>query len=196
METQTDTSGAAANTQPDAAAVARAAEQRDASRAQERSAELDRLQRDKATLSAELTAGVAREQQLREQLASTARERDTFKTQVTELQPKAVLATELQTKIAGLEAAAHEVNLLDELQPKTPGATRLILKGTLVALHDAGKLNRFAADAKTEAEKALKLFEAEAPQLLRPLTAGGGSPGATSTTNPSTTGRPAKRGLL
>lgn len=209
VQTQTDTGGQAANTQPDAAAIARLAEQQrqaaDAVRLakdaqaveqQQRSAELDRLQRDKATLAAEVSAATAREQMLREQLANTARERDTFKTRLDEAAPKLKLADELQTKVAGLEAAAHESNLLDELQPKAPGASRLILKGTLAALHDAGKVNRFAADPKAEAEKALKIFEAEAPQLLRPLTAGGGSPGATSTTNPSKTGKAQKTGLL
>lgn len=88
METQTDTSGQAANTSPDAAAIARLAEQQrqtaDAARStkdaqaaeqQARSAELDRLQRDKATLAAEVGAATAREQMLREQLANTARER-------------------------------------------------------------------------------------------------------------------------
>lgn len=211
METQTDPGGQAANTHPDAAAIARLAEQQrqtaDAVRSakdaqaveqqqQQRSAELDRLQRDKATLAAEVSAATAREQMLREQLANTTRERDVFKTELDKAAPRLKLADELQTKVAGLEAAAHESNLLDELQPKAPGASRLILKGTLAALHDAGKVNRFATDPKAEAEKALKVFEAEAPQLLRPLTAGGGSPGATSTTNPSKTGKTQKTGLL
>jgi len=50
-----------------------------------------------------------------------------------------------------------------------------------VKLHESGQINRFAADAKAEAAKAIPIITTAAPGLTRPPTSGGGSPGARST---------------
>ena len=61
---------------------------------------------------------------------------------------------------------------------KLPSADDLTLSGVLVKLHESGQINRFAADHKAEAAKALPIISTAAPGLTRPLTLGGGSAGA------------------
>lgn len=115
-------------------------------------------------------------------LAAAVRDRDAFKAQIAELEPKAQKAAELETKVTGYVNDGHETKLVEALRAKLPGAEPLVIRGVLGRLHDAGKVNRFAADTDAELAKALPIITAEAPSLTRPPTAGGGSAGVRSTT--------------
>ena len=112
--------------------------------------------------------------------AALTTERDAFKVQIAELAPKAAKLGELEVTVTALTNEKHERMLISELRNsgKLPGADELTLSGVLVKLHEAGTVNRFAADPKAEAAKALPIISAAAPTLTRPPTSGGGSPGA------------------
>jgi len=114
------------------------------------------------------------------QLAALTTERDAFKVQLADLTPKAARLVELEGTVTALTNEKHERNLIAELRAsgKLPSADDLTLSGVLVKLHESGQINRFAADHKAEAAKALPIISTAAPGLTRPLTLGGGSAGA------------------
>ena len=93
------------------------------------------------------------------------------------LEPKAVLADELQIKVNGFVNEKRETALVDAVRGKFPGADTLAIRGVLTTLHDAGRINKFAEDTNAALTAALPIITAEAPSLTRPLTAGGGSAG-------------------
>lgn len=110
-------------------------------------------------------------------LATALRERDTYKLQVTELEPRAKQADALKLEVEGFVNAGRETKLVEALRVKLPGAEPLLIRGTLATLHDAKRVNRFAEDTAAELARALPIITAEAPSLTRPPTAGGGSTG-------------------
>lgn len=115
-------------------------------------------------------------------LAAALRERDTFKQQATELEPRAKQADELKLQVEGYVNAGRETALVEALRAKLPGAEPLALRGVLTTLHDAKRINKFAEDTAATLAAALPIITAEAPSLTRPPTAGGGSAGVRSTT--------------
>lgn len=136
-----------------------------------------------ADLAAKLAEANTRAGNLAQQLAALTAERDGFKTQVADLTPKAARLVELEGTVTALTNEKHERNLIAELRNsgKLPSADDLTLSGVLVKLHESGQINRFAADTKAEAAKAIPIITTAAPGLTRPPTSGGGSPGARST---------------
>lgn len=147
-------------------------------------ADVARLEGEAKVLSEKLAESNSRAGTLAQQVATLTTERDGFKTQVATLEPKAVRLVELEGTVAALTNEKHERLLVAELRAsgKLPGADDLTLAGVLVKLHESGQVNRFAADPKAEAAKALPIITAAAPGLTRPPTSGGGSPGAPVTT--------------
>ena len=139
-----------------------------------------RLEGEAKVLAEKLAESNTRAGTLAQQIAALTTERDGFKTQVAELTPKAVRLVELEGTVTALTNEKHERNLIAELRGsgKLPGADELTLSGVLVKLHEQGQVNRFAADHKAEAAKALQIILEAAPGLTRPPTSGGGSPGA------------------
>lgn len=133
-------------------------------------AQLQALQADNASLARELA-------ELRTGHAAALRERDTFRQQATELEPRAKQADELKIKVEGYVNAGRETALVEALRAKLPGAEPLAIRGVLTTLHDSGRINKFAEDHTAELAKALPIITAEAPSLTRPPTAGGGSAG-------------------
>lgn len=133
-----------------------------------------------ADLAAKLAEANTRAGNLAQQLSALTGERDTFKAQVADLTPKAARLVELEGTVTALTNEKHERLLISELRNsgKLPGADELTLSGVLVKLHESGQINRFAADSKAEAAKALPIITTAAPGLTRPPTSGGGSPGA------------------
>jgi len=133
-----------------------------------------------ADLAAKLADANSRAGNLTQQLAALTQERDGFKAQVANLEPRAARLVELEGTVTALMNEKHERNLLAELRAsgKLPSADDLTLSGVLVKLHESGQINRFAADHKAEAAKALPIISTAAPGLTRPLTLGGGSAGA------------------
>lgn len=142
-----------------------------------------RLEGEAKVLAEKLAEANTRAGQFAQQLAAVTTERDGFKTQVADLAPKASRLVELEGTVTALTNEKHERNLIAELRAsgKLPGADELTLSGVLVKLHESGQINRFAADAKAEAAKAIPIITTAAPGLTRPPTSGGGSPGARST---------------
>lgn len=136
-----------------------------------------------ADLAAKLAEANTRAGNLTQQLAALTAERDGFRTQVADLTPKAARLVELEGTVTALTNEKNERNLVAELRAsgKLPSADDLTISGVLVKLHESGQINRFAADAKAEAAKALPIITTAAPGLTRPPTSGGGSPGARST---------------
>lgn len=133
-----------------------------------------------ADLAAKLADANTRAGQFAQQIATLTAERDGFRTQIADLTPKAARAVELEGTVATLTNEKNERNLVAELRAsgKLPSADDLTLGGVLVKLHEQGVINRFAADPKAEAAKAIPIITTAAPGLTRPLTSGGGSPGA------------------
>lgn len=125
------------------------------------------------------------------QLATVLRERDTFKESISKLEPKAKLADELQIKVEGYINQGRENALIDKLRASLPGADPLALKGTLIALAEAGKAQRYSEDTDNEAKKILDLIKLEAPGLTRPTTSAGGSAAVQQTTT-----RPQRKSLV
>lgn len=111
-------------------------------------------------------------------LATALRERDAFKTQVAELEPRAKLVPDLEAKITGYVNATHEAALLAALLPKCGKHAPVVIRSTLAHLHDAGKIDRFSADTAAAAAKALELFATDAPSLLQPPTTQPSGPSA------------------
>jgi len=142
-----------------------------------------RLEGEAKLLSEKLAESNTRAGTLAQQLAALTTERDGFKTQVADLSPKAARLVELEGTVTALTNEKHERLLISELRNsgKLPGADELTIAGVLVKLHESGQINRFAADAKAEAAKAIPIITTAAPGLTRPPTSGGGSPGARST---------------
>lgn len=142
-----------------------------------------RLEGEAKLLSEKLAESNTRAGTLAQQLAALTTERDGFRTQVADLTPKAARLVELEGTVTALTNEKHERLLISELRNsgKLPGADELTLSGVLVKLHEQGAINRFAADPKAEAAKALPIITTAAPGLTRPPTSGGGSPGARST---------------
>lgn len=151
-------------------------------------ADAARLEGEAKLLSEKLAEANTRAGNLAQQLTALTGERDTFKAQVADLTPKAARLVELEGTVTALTNEKHERNLIAELRAsgKLPGADELTLSGVLTKLHESGQINRFAADAKAEAAKALPIITTAAPGLTRPPTSGGGSPGAPVTTTART----------
>jgi hypothetical protein len=133
-------------------------------------ASLATLQADNAGLSKTATDNATA-------LAAALRERDTFRQQATDLEPRAKQADELKIQVEGFVNAGRETALVEALRAKLPNAEPLVIRGMLTTLHDAKRINKFAEDPTAELAKALPIITAEAPSLTRPLTAGGGSTG-------------------
>lgn len=112
---------------------------------------------------------------LTEQLASTMRERDTFKADVEKYAPIAKEADALRVQVQGFVNAGRESAIVEKLRSALPGAEPLAIRGVLSTLHESGKLNRYAEDANTEATKAIELIKIEAPSLTRTPTGASGS---------------------
>mgnify|MGYP000004534321 FL=1 len=139
-----------------------------------------RLEGEAKVLAEKLAESNTRAGQFAQQIAALTQERDGFKAQVANLEPRAARLVELEGTVTALTNEKHERNLLAELRAsgKLPSADDLTLSGVLVKLHESGQINRFAADHKAEAAKALPIISTAAPGLTRPLTLGGGSAGA------------------
>lgn len=135
------------------------------------------LQADNARLLAEAQTVAKGATESQVALAAALRERDTFKVQIGELEPRAKLADELKVQVEGYINAGRESAIVEALRVKLPGADALAIGGVVAKLHEQGKINRFAEDSAAEVAKALPIITAEAPSLARPLTAGGGSAG-------------------
>lgn len=135
------------------------------------------LQADNARLLAEAQTVAKGATESQVALAAALRERDTFKVQIGELEPRAKLADELKVQVEGYINAGRESALVEALRSKLPGADALAIRGVVGTLHDAKRINKFAEDPAAEVAKALPIITAEAPSLARPLTAGGGSAG-------------------
>lgn len=152
-----------------------------------------RLEGEAKVLSEKLAESNTRAGTLAQQLAALTGERDTFKAQVADLTPKAARLVELEGTVTVLTNEKHERLLISELRNsgKLPSADELTLSGVLVKLHESGQINRFAADTKAEAAKAIPIITTAAPGLTRPPTSGGGSPGAR-----STPAQPARKSLV
>ena len=143
------------------------------------------LQADNARLLSESQVVAKGANESQAALAAALRERDTFKTQIAELEPRAKQADELKVKVEGYVNDGRETALVEALRAKLPGAEPLVIRGVLGRLHDAGKINRFAEATDAEVVKALPIITAEAPSLTRPPTTGGGSAGIRSPAPPA-----------
>lgn len=108
-------------------------------------------------------------------LAAALRERDTFKQQATELEPRAKKADELQVQVEGFINTGRETALVEALRAKLPGAEPLAIRGVLTTLHDAKRINKFTEDPTAEVAKVLPIITAEATSLTRPPTGPSGS---------------------
>lgn len=108
-------------------------------------------------------------------MASLIRERDTFKENLSKLEPKAQLADKLQLQVEGYINQGRETALMDKIRASLPGADPLALRGAVIALAESGRAQRYPEDANTEAAKLLDLIKQEAPGLTRPATTAGGS---------------------
>lgn len=136
---------------------------------------LETVRADFAKLQGETTIVAKGATESQAALAAAIRERDLFKTQVTELEPKAKLAADLEVKVDGFVNAGREAAIIEALRPKLPGADALTLSAVLTKLHEGARVNKFAEDAATEAAKALELITAEAPGLTRPAMSASGT---------------------
>lgn len=133
------------------------------------------LQADNARLASESLIVAKGANESRTALAALTTERDAFKQQVADLEPRAKLAADLEIKVTGYVNAGRESALVEALRAKMPGAEPLAIRGVLTTLHDAGKINRFAEDTAATVAAALPIITAEAPSLLRPPTGASGS---------------------
>lgn len=137
----------------------------------------DALKADNARLATEAQTVATAANATQVTLAQAIRDRDAALQQFKVLEPKAVLADELQIKVNGFVNEKRETALVDAVRGKFPGADTLAIRGVLTTLHDAGRINKFAEDTNAALTAALPIITAEAPSLTRPLTAGGGSAG-------------------
>ncbi len=137
----------------------------------------DALKADNARLATEAQTVATAANATQVTLAQAIRDRDAVQAQFKVLEPKAVLADELQIKVNGFVNEKRETALVDAVRGKFPGADTLAIRGVLTTLHDAGRINKFAEDTAAALAAALPIITTEAPSLTRPLTAGGGSAG-------------------
>lgn len=126
------------------------------------------LQRDNADLAAKL-------KDAQSMLSGLTSERDALKGTLTKLEPQAKEAVQLKAKLEDFGRKERENALVEKLRGKLPGASALEIKGTLLALHEAGKANRYAEDADAELAKLIPLINSEAPGLTRPAIQASGS---------------------
>lgn len=143
----------------------------------------DALKADNARLATEAQTVATAANATQVTLAQAIRDRDAALQQFKVLEPKAVLADELQIKVNGFVNEKRETALVDAVRGKFPGADTLAIRGVLTTLHDAGRINKFAEDTNAALTAALPIITAEAPSLTRPLTAGGGSAGLRESTS-------------
>lgn len=143
----------------------------------------DALKADNARLATEAQTVATAANATQAALAQAIRDRDAVQAQFKVLEPKAVLADELQIKVNGFVNEKRETALVDAVRGKFPGADTLAIRGVLTTLHDAGRINKFAEDTNAALTAALPIITAEAPSLTRPLTAGGGSAGLRESTS-------------
>ncbi len=143
----------------------------------------DALKADNARLATEAQTVATAANATQVTLAQAIRDRDAVQAQFKVLEPKAVLADELQIKVNGFVNEKRETALVDAVRGKFPGADTLAIRGVLTTLHDAGRINKFAEDTAAALAAALPIITAEAPSLTRPLTAGGGSAGLRESTS-------------
>lgn len=139
---------------------------------------LEAVRADFAKLQGETTIVAKGATESQAALTAAIRERDLFKTQVTELEPKAKLAADLEVKVTGYVNASREAAIVEVLRGSkeyTPEADLLSLRGTLTMLHDSGAINKFAEDAAAEAKKAFELIKVQAPGLTRPAMSASGT---------------------
>ena len=122
------------------------------------------LQADASRLQKELEAERAK-------VAALAGERDTLKAQVDH-------AGKQQRESAVVEA----------IRSKLPHLTPFEIRGTLLALHDEGAVDRYSDKPDDAATAAVAAMSTKAPALLRPPAQGGGPNGAP----PQTQGRKTK----
>lgn len=108
-------------------------------------------------------------------LAAALRERDTLKTAVGELEPRAKQADVLKGQVEAMTNKERETALIEKLRGSLPGADQLLIKGTVAALAEQGRIQRYPEKADDEAAKALDIIKKEAPGLTRPATGAGGS---------------------
>lgn len=148
---------------------------------------LSDLQRDNADLAAKL-------KDAQSMLTGLTSERDTLKSTMSKLEVKAKEADQLRAKIEDFGRKEREVAIVEALRAKGVKRTTLEIQGVMMALHEAGKANRFAEDAAAESAKFHKLFETEAPGLLQSPTSGGGSQSARPLTGGSAFRGPLSRG--
>lgn len=133
------------------------------------------LQADNARLLAESQIVAKGANESRTALAAIITERDTYKTQIADLEPRAKLADSLKIQVDGFVNEKREAALVDGLRAKFTGADPLAIAGVVAKLHEQGKINRFAEDSTAEVAKAVPIITAEAPSLARPLTGTAGS---------------------
>lgn len=143
----------------------------------------DALKADNARLATEAQTVATAANATQVTLAQAIRDRDAALQQFKVLEPKAVLADELQIKVNGFVNEKRETALVDAVRGKFPGADTLAIRGVLTTLHDAGRINKFAEDTNAALTAALPIITTEAPSLTRPLTAGGGSAGLRESTS-------------
>jgi len=129
------------------------------------SAAFKAMQADVARLSDEVKARDKRIADLEREHSKAVKERDGYSQQIE--QDK--LAREKAQRAARVEAKVRE--------QVGPGATELMVKGMLAALHEEGALDRFAPDDKLE-ETVKVAVEKIKPAIVRPPAQGGGPGGA------------------
>ena len=129
-----------------------------------------------ADLTAKLAEANARAGTFAQQVATLTGERDTFKSQIADLGPKAAQAADLAIKLTDLTNASRESAFVEALRGKLPGADALAIRGVLGELAKAGKINRYPEDPAAALATALPIITAEAPSFTRPAVGvGGGS---------------------
>ncbi|MCY0990634.1 hypothetical protein OV203_26055 [Nannocystis sp. ILAH1] len=116
------------------------------------------------------------------QLASVLKERDQFKAQFSELEPKAKEADQLRLKVEDFVRRDRELAIVTKIRTAAPHAGDLEVRGVLAALHEGGKIDRYSEDAENTAKKAIELLKTEAPNLFRVPT---GASGSAAITHPS-----------
>ncbi len=78
-------------------------------------------------------------------LAAALRERDTFKTQAAELEPRAKLVAELESKVNAYVNTERESAIVETIRAKYD-LPLIAIRGVLGQLHDAGKVNKYSED--------------------------------------------------
>lgn len=111
-------------------------------------------------------------------IAGLTTERDTLKGSFSELEVKAKEADSLRLQVEEFGRKGRETAIFEVLREKIPQEkSNLLIRGAIMAFHEAGKANRYSEDTKAESAKLLKLIENEIPDLMtsRPATSGGGT---------------------